>query len=338
MKKPLSKSKRRLKRVCIIFIVTVLSYVLVSMAGSVVVFNVIFARTNTVNAYELTYNDIDSAKYPRSEVSFPSGGNKLFGCVYRQKGDCKGLVMVVNGINSCIDRHLPEIIWFIDRGYSVFTFENTGVGHSEGSSTVGITQARLDAAAAIDFIEKDNEFSKLPLLLYGHSLGGYAVATVLEDAPEVCAAVCVSGFDSPNKNMRYNAKKYVGFLADIQYPFMCLQNYFLFGDKSDVSAVSVINESEKPVMIVGGNSDDSVPSEISILSKADDITNQNAVVVEISEEYRGEHSTVWLSRESAEYLAETENPTDKKRANILDESFMNSVEEFYQKSIKSKNN
>ena len=150
---------------CIIFIVTVLSYVLVSMAGSVVVFNVIFARTNTVNAFELTYNDIDSAKYPRSEVSFPSGGNKLFGCVYRPKGTGKGLVMVVNGFNSCIDRHLPEIIWFIDRGYSVFTFENTGVGHSEGSGTVGIAQARLDAAAAIEYIEKDKELSKLPLLL-----------------------------------------------------------------------------------------------------------------------------------------------------------------------------
>lgn len=333
MKKPLSKSKRRLKRVCIIFIVTVLSYVLVSMAGSVVVFNVIFARTNTVNAFELTYNDIDSAKYPRSEVSFPSGGNKLFGCVYRPKGTGKGLVMVVNGFNSCIDRHLPEIIWFIDRGYSVFTFENTGVGHSEGSGTVGIAQARLDAAAAIEYIEKDKELSKLPLLLYGHSLGGYAVATVLEDAPGVCAAVCVSGFDSPNENMHSSAKKYVGVLADIQYPFMCLQNFFLFGDKSDVSAVSVINESNKPVMIVGGNSDDSVPYEISILSKADSITNPNAVIVEVSEEYRGEHSTVWLSRESARYLAETENPTDKKLANILDEGFMKSIEEFYQKSI-----
>ena len=241
--------------------------------------------------------------------------------------------MVVNGFNSCIDRHLPEIIWFIDRGYSVFTFENTGVGHSEGSGTVGIAQARLDAAAAIEYIEKDKELSKLPLLLYGHSLGGYAVATVLEDAPGVCAAVCVSGFDSPNENMHSSAKKYVGVLADIQYPFMCLQNFFLFGDKSDVSAVSVINESNKPVMIVGGNSDDSVPSEISILSKADSITNPNAVIVEVSEEYRGEHSTVWLSRESARYLAETENPTDKKLANILDEDFMKSIEEFYQKSI-----
>ena len=56
-------------------------------------------------------------------------------------------------------------------------------------------------------------------------------------------------------------------------------------------------------------------------------------MLRVSEEYRGEHSTVWLSRESARYLAETENPTDKKLANILDEGFMKSIEEFYQKSI-----
>ena len=333
MKKPLSKTKRRVKRVCIILIVTVLSYVLVSMAGSVIAFRFIFARTNTVNAFEMTYEDIDKTKYPREEVYFPSGGNRLFGCVYGQGGNSRGLVMVINGINSCIDRHLPEIVWFIDHGYSVFTFENTGVGKSEGDGTVGIAQARLDTAAAIEYIKTADKLNKLPLLLYGHSLGAYAAAAALEDAPEVKAAVCVSGFDSPNENMRYNAKKYVGVLADIQYPFMCLQNFFLFGGKSDDTAVDAINKSNKPVLIVGGGSDDTVPDEISILNKASSITNPNAVVVEIDEEYRGEHSTVWLSRDSAKYLAEAENPTDKARANKLDEGFMRMLTDFYEKAL-----
>lgn len=333
MKKPLSKTKRRIKKVCIILIVTVLSYVLVSMAGSVIAFKFIFARTGTVNAFEITYEDIDKTRYPREEVYFPSGGNRLFGCIYTPKSESRGLVMVVNGTNCCIDRHLPEIIWFIDHGYSVFTFENTGVGKSDGDGTVGITQARLDTAAAIGYIGKDDKLSKLPLLLYGHSLGAYAAAAALEDAPEVKAAVCVSGFNSPNENMRFNAKKYVGILADIQYPFMCLQNYFLFGDKSDDTAIDAINESNKPVLIVGGNSDDTVPDEISILNKASSITNPNAVVVEIDEEYRGEHSTVWLSRDSAKYLAETENPTDKERANKLDEGFMRMLTDFYEKAL-----
>ena len=329
MKNPLSKTKKRVKRVSLILLATVLSYVIISMAGSVIVFRVIFARTATVNAFELTYDDIDSAAYPREEIRFPSGENSLFGCVYRPKGESAGLVMVLNGMNSCIDRHLPEILYFVDSGFSVMTFENTGVDRSEGENTVGLAQARLDTAAAIAYVSADKALSKLPLVLYGHSLGGYAAAAALADSPEVRAAVCLAGFDSPNENMHYSAKKYVGILADLQYPFMCLQNFFLFGDKSDLSAVSAINQSQKPVMIVGGSSDETVPPEISILNKADKITNPNAVTLEITEKYRGEHSTLWLSQSAAKYLCESDNPNDKQQANELDGEFMEKVVGFF---------
>ena len=332
MKHKLSK-KRLIKRVSIVMIVTVLSYVVISMAGSAIAFRFIFARSDVVNAFELTYHDVDRERYPRREVHFDSGGNRLFGCVYDAKSKPLGLVVVSNGMNACIDRHLPEILYFVDSGFSVFTFENTGVGNSEGDGTVGLAQARLDMAAAVEFAKSDVELKNLPVVLYGHSLGGYAAAVTQKDEPEVAAAVCVSGFASPNENMLYNAKKRVGFLADVQYPFMCLQNYFLFGDKADASAVDAINASGKPVMIVGGNSDEIVPPEISILSRAESITNPNAVIVEISEQYRGEHSTAWLSADAAKYLAETEHPDDKRKANELDDEFMKSVIDFYRTAI-----
>ena len=333
MKNPLSKSKQRAKRVGLILAAAILSYVILSMAGSAIVFRVIFSRTNTVNAFELTYSDVSSDDYPRGEVSFYSGENRLYGCVYHPKSSSAGLVLVVNGINSCIDRHLPEILRFIDGGFSVMTFENTGVGKSEGSGTVGIAQARLDVVAAIEYIRSDSRLSALPLVLYGHSLGGYAAATALLDEDNIRAAVCVSGFNSPNENMAAGARKYVGLLADLQYPFMCLQNYFLFGDKSDSTAVSAINSTDVPVMIVGGSGDETVTRDISILEHADEITNPNAVIVEISDEYRCGHSTVWLSRDSAKYLTETENPDNKELANQTDREFINGVLSFYRSAI-----
>lgn len=333
MSQKLSKPKNRLKRVLIIILVTVLSYAVFSVAGAAIAFKFIFARTDTVNAFELTYNDIDNVKYPRENISFLSGKNRLNGCVYKPEGNSRALVIVSNGMNSCLDRHLPEILRFVDSGFAVMTFENTGVGKSEGDGTVGIAQARLDLNAAVDYAQSDSALKSLPVVLYGHSLGGYAAAVSQRDMPCVRAAVCVSGFDSPNLNMYYSAKKRVGILADLQYPFICLQNYFLFGDRSDDSAVSAINESGKPVMVAGGTSDDTVPDEISLLNRADGITNPNAVIVEISEKYRAEHSTVWLSSDAAKYLAETENPTDKARANELDKDFMDSVKEFYLKAV-----
>ena len=333
MSKKLSKTKNRLKRVLIILLVTVLSYAVFSVAGAAIAFKFIFARTAVVNSFELTYSDIDNEKYPREEISFDSGENRLSGCVYMPKGEKIALVIVSNGMNSCLDRHLPEILSFIDSGFAVLTFENTGVGKSEGGGTVGLAQARLDLNAAVDYAQSDGKLKDLPVVLYGHSLGGYAAATSQRDEKCVRAAVCVSGFDSPNLNMYYSAKKHVGILADLQYPFICLQNYFLFGNKADDSAVAAINESQKPVMVVGGTSDDTVPEEISLLSRSGGITNPNAVVVEISEKYRAEHSALWLSSSAAKYLAETENPTDKARANELDKDFMDSVKEFYRAAI-----
>lgn len=327
-----SKTKR-LRRLSVIILITVLSYVIFSMAGSVIVFQIIFARSDTVKAFELTYDDLGSSRLPREEFFFDSGGNRLRGVVYSPKGRSAGLVLVLNGMHACIDRHLPEILYFTDHGFTAVTFENTGVGQSEGGSSVGLTQARLDTAAAIAHIRRDDVLGKLPLVLYGHSLGGYAAATALFDSPDIRAAVCVSGFDSPNENMYYNAKSRVGVLADIQYPFMCLQNYFLFGDKSDTSAISAINATDTPVMIVGGDSDETVPDAISILHKADKITNPNAVTLKIEEAYRGEHSTAWLSRDAAEYVVTAENPTDKTRANKLDEGFMQTVMQFFEKAV-----
>ena len=70
------------------------------------------------------------------------------------------------------------------------------------------------------------------MYLYGHSLGGYAVAAALDEA-DVKAAVCLSGFNSPVQTMHGKAKEYVGVLADIEYPFLCLQNRFVFGDDAD---------------------------------------------------------------------------------------------------------
>ena len=75
-----SKTKR-LRRLSVIILITVLSYVIFSMAGSVIVFQIIFARSDTVNAFELTYDDLGSSRLPREEFFFDSGGNRLRGVV-----------------------------------------------------------------------------------------------------------------------------------------------------------------------------------------------------------------------------------------------------------------
>ena len=56
-------------------------------------------------------------------------------------------------------------------GYSVLTYDATGTGASGGSGTRGLAQSALDLDAALTRAEQED----LPILLFGHSWGGYGL-------------------------------------------------------------------------------------------------------------------------------------------------------------------
>ena len=80
---------------------------------------------------------------------------------------------------------LPETMHFVDSGYSVLTYDATGTGASGGSGTRGLAQSALDLDAALTRAEQED----LPILLFGHSWGGYAAAAVLGGSHDVTASV-----------------------------------------------------------------------------------------------------------------------------------------------------
>jgi alpha-beta hydrolase superfamily lysophospholipase len=340
------KLHKTLGRVIGFFLIFVFAFSALSMIFSVVVFGVLFQRVDSLDNYvEITYA-LSGSGYRREKIGFGSGGNTLSGYLYPAE-DPKGLVIIVPGMNSNSDSHLAEIMFFADNGYMSLCYDATGVCESGGDSTVGLQQSKRDLLAAIDYVKHRSEISNLPVYLYGHSLGGYAAAAVLDEA-DVKAAVCLSGFDSPVKTMHGKAKEYVGLLADIQYPFLYLQNIFVFGGDADDTAVESINSVSTPVLICHGDNDSTIPQSLSLYSREDDITNVNAEFYEVDKEYRDGHTYMWLSEKSAKYMAELQNElndlsaanggkipkavlddfysgVDVKKAMELDENFMNRV-------------
>lgn len=332
-KKPLRH--KIIKRVVLTLVIFVIAFSLLSAIVSMCVFSVMFSRFDErQSALFLSYSDIDSDQYPREKAQFESGGNKLFGYMYTTSAESHGTVIVVNGFHCTLDRHLPEIMCFVDNGWSVFTYDATGVGASEGSSQVGLSQSRLDADAAVRYV---SSISSEPIVMYGHSEGAYASVTTLEDSDKISAVVAVSGFNSPLELMHRHTKNNVGILADIEYPFMYAHNYILFNRFSNEPAYEAINSTDVPVAVFQGSEDTTVPYDISIYSHKDELTNPNAVCFEVKSD-RGNHSTIWLSDSAAKYTLKyrehpTENP-DKIKANELDGGFMDYVLEFYNKATK----
>ena len=317
------------KKIVLILLIVVLSFSLLSVGFSVIFFSWLFPRQDYISSIALNYDDVDSAVYPREEIELYSGKNRLSAYRYDAK-DPKALVIIAGGIGSDCDAHLPEILYFLDNHYSVLCYSCTGVGESEGGGVVGLTQPALDLSSALDYVET----LSLPVVIYGHSAGAHAAA-LFTDERDIKACVCIAGFDTAPELMLNWAEKRVGILADIEYPFMCLQNFFLFGERGFESASESLLQSDVPVLLVTGEYDEAVPYSCSVSSHIDKLGDPDVTELCVDSENRGSHTAIWLCEDSAAYrnALSPSDPIDKERANTLDEDFMKTVIVFFDKAV-----
>lgn len=273
-----SKSKYRAVKITAIVIAAVL-VVLFAAATVIVSINMDkkFGRADYYpeeSSVEYLYSHYES-EYPRENVTFTSCGNTLQAYIYGSDND-KGLLVFAHGISSGHERYLNTLMWFVDNGWRVFTYDATGSGYSGGEGTKGLPQSALDLDAALDYIEADPELSALPRFLMGHSWGGYAVTAVLNFGHEVDGVASISGYAEPVEMIYEFAKGVVGGARPLLYPSIWLYNKMLFGEYAGLSAVDGINATDAPILIIHGTEDETIGyTESAIINKRGDITNPN---------------------------------------------------------------
>ncbi len=76
----------------------------------------------------LRYSDVSG--YDRTVVNFKSGKNTLTGYIYGEKNQ-KGLVVISHGLGYGAEDYLAQTIYFVDNGWRVFAFDNTGTYESQ---------------------------------------------------------------------------------------------------------------------------------------------------------------------------------------------------------------
>jgi len=257
-------------------------------------------RDATVSAH-LVYESMEEA-YPRRLVSFYSGPNRLQGYVYGEEQNL-GLVVVAHGLGGGADIYLPQIRYFVDQGWRVFSYDATGSFDSEGKTTKGFPQSLLDLDAALTFIGTQEEFSGLPILLFGHSWGGYAVATVLHFDHDISGVVSVSGVNRPMDIVMEQGRGLVGSFIKTQYPYLWLYQRLLFGKAASLNAVDALNKSGVPALIIHGTGDETVSYDrSSIIAQKDAIKNPNVKFLPISEPRRNGHNNLFRSIEALDYV------------------------------------
>jgi predicted alpha/beta hydrolase len=224
------------------------------------------------------WKETDQVSYPREQVYFKSGGNRLQGFIYGGSNN-NGLVVISEGFGATADKYFPMIKYFVDNNWRVFAFNNTGVSGSEGDSIRGLTQSLLDLDAALIYIENSSRFNGLPVMLAGHSMGGWAVCAVLNYNHNVKAVVSFAGYNKGRDalNKQGMSIPIFGSIFPIVMPQTWAIEKQLFGNTANLTAVGGINKSGIPVMIVQCSNDDTIPANtISIYAHFGEINNPNA--------------------------------------------------------------
>ena len=302
----------------------------------------------------LTYGDVDG--YDRRVVRFRSGGNTLVGYVYGEHND-KGLVVIAHGLGGGAESYLAETLYFVDNGWRVFSFDCTGSHESEGKGTIGLPQSVLDLNVALDYVESDSTLKDLPIMLYGHSWGGYAVAAVLNYGRDIAAAASIAGFNAPMEILFEQAREMMGAFAYVEYPFLWAYQTMLFGRAARLTAVDGTNSADTAVMVIHGDKDKTVSYDSAgIIAHKSEITNPNVVYKTCTTENHNGHSNLFRSDAAVQYIgrqnqvyrdlrdrhngsipddvmADYYANMDKTLASELDTGFMDEINRFFERRL-----
>ncbi|MDD2375353.1 MAG: alpha/beta fold hydrolase [Eubacteriales bacterium] len=351
-------SKSLFVRIMLFASVIILAFSVISITITKIVYDKQFPRyerhDETVSA-NLRYKDLEE-DYPRQLFNFMSGKNKLQGYQYGAEND-RGLVVVSHGIGGGADSYLPQITWFVDQGWRVLAYDSTGSFDSEGKTTRGFPQMLLDLDSLLTYVEETPGFSELPVMLFGHSWGGYAVSTVLYYEHDISGVVSVAGAEGPMDIVLEQGKSMMGSFIYIQFPYLWLYQHLLFGQAASLSASDAIISNDVPVMLIHGTEDEMVLFEgSSIIANMDKNLPDHVKLMICDQDKQNGHNSLFRSDEAIEYIddinetyralydhhqqnipydikQEFYETVDRELAQQLDESFMQEINSFYIESL-----
>ena len=343
-----------IKRIILFAAVIILAFSVISITITKIVYDKQFPRferhDETVSA-NLRYQDLEE-DYPRQLFNFMSGKNKLQGYQYGLQND-RGLIVVSHGIGGGADSYLPQITWFVDQGWRVLAYDSTGSFDSEGKTTRGFPQMLLDLDSLLTYVEEQPDLSELPVMLFGHSWGGYAVSTVLHYDHDIKGVASVAGADSPMEIVLEQGKSMMGSFIYIQSLYLWLYQHLLFGQAASLSASDAIISNDVPVMLIHGTEDEMVLFEgSSIIANMDKNLPDHVKLMICDQEKQNGHNSLFKSDEAIEYIddinvtyralydhhqqnipydvnQEFYASVDRDLAQQLDESFMQEIHSFY---------
>ena len=215
-------------------------------------------RCDQKEPYILKVSDYKGLKC--EESTFKSDRNKELHA-YLYSSDTitpKGVVIYAHGFD-CGGSNSTMMFadYFVKNDYYYFTYDATANGLSKGSDQNGLIQGVLDLDKAIYYVKTIDKIKNFPLMLLGHSWGGFSVCSVLAKHPDVKAVCSISGFNNANDLMINSSKKYVGdFLTNLSVPYLKLYERMEFHGNTKLSSLNGLKKSNCNCLIIHSTDDE----------------------------------------------------------------------------------
>ncbi len=341
------------KRIIIAIILVLIIAIVLPFAVSVVVYEQFFGNRYTSYApLMLKVEDFEGLQRTRYEFASKQGQMLVGYLYYNENVEEKGIVVMAHGLgggghNSYVD----SANYFAENGYYVFAYDATGNDESECGGAGGLPQGIIDLDYAIAFVEAQEEFAHLPIMLFGHSWGAYSAANVLNLHPEVKAVVSMSGMNASEDLLKEQGRQLIGDFINVLLPYVKVYERLKFDEYATFTAMEGFANSDCGVMIIHSADDDTVPIEygydiyyetygdserfrfVRLENKGHSYIDNSDVgdnyILEVNEEFAkwSENLEEFTAEVKEQYLAEH---LDRKQwANMLDEELYGQIVEFY---------
>ncbi len=260
----MKKTKTNKKKIILIVICAVV--VLLTAAVwilSIYIYNENFnQRFDSYEPMKLRIEDFDGLQCTPYQFASDKG-QKLAGFLYSYGEDQKGILIMAHGFGGGGHNSYMDVADFFARnGYLVFAYDATGCDESEGKGVGGLPQGVIDLDHAISFVENSGNFPALPIVLFGHSWGGYSVTNVLTMHPEVRAVISCSGFNTSADMFEAEGRKEAGDGIALFMPFVKLHEKIRYGKYASNSAMDGFAASDAAILILHSADDNFVPAGI----------------------------------------------------------------------------
>lgn len=181
----------------------------------------------------------------KQDVYFSNAtGEKLHGWTFAKPGS-KYWVLIAHGNAGNISHRVYHVKSLLETGYSVFVFDYQGFGLSQGQPSLAGVVA--DTEAAYSYLTQTARVPPDRIVLFGESIGGGIITTLVRDDRHPCAGVIlVSTFSS----LLHVAREKVFFFAyypDFLEPIPPLNN------------VAQLSGKHPPLLILHGQKDQTIP-------------------------------------------------------------------------------